>query len=327
MAHPVARAAGRSALSTLLVLVLVPVVLAVVLGVPALLVRVLGLEGDARFVAYLVGALALLFTFAIGAIGFAFARTRVLDPGFATIGMVGHSVLPNIRHYTGQREGREMFATYARRGGILDLAIVQPTGATAAFTRQQSVGRVRELVGLSPLTPSSDPQLAGVISAGSDASWTASLLAAPGVAPALASLLDDPGGRELRWVLVRPGSVRLTSRWIDPNEAGAQLASQAASLGTLATACARLGPPASPIEENAMERRARESPMALAFAVVGCLLLALAGLGVLVGAIVFTTSRATPSVTPAPSDPTTIDPAPSDPGPRDHEGRGRRRRR
>ncbi len=327
MAHPVARAAGRSALSTLLVLLLAPLGCVVVFGLPALLVMVLGLEGEARFITYLVSTLVLLFGFAVGAIAFAISRTGALDPGFDAIGMKGRSVIPNIRHYSGQRGGRAAFGTYARRGGVLDLAIAQTTGATAAFTRQQTVGRVRELIGLSPLAPSNDPRLSGVVSAGSDPGWTQAFLAAPGVAPAVASLLDDPSGRELRWVLVRPGSVRLTSRWIDPNVAGASLPSQAAALDTLAAACAQLGPPAAPIAESAMERRARESPMALAFTIVGCLLLFLACIGLLAGGIIFAATSHAPRVTPAPSDPTVIDPGPTDPGVRERGGRGGRRRR
>lgn len=323
MAHPVARAAGRSALATLATLVLVPIIVIGVFGIPALLVWLLPLEGETRLFAYLGGVLVLLFSFMAAAIAFAVLRTGVLDDGFRTIGMTGRSLIPNIRNYTGRHGGRATFGTYARRGGLLELGIEQATGATAAFTRQNTVGRVRELIGLSPLSPSPDPLLSGVIMAGSDPRWTTALLGAPGVASAVASLLDDPSGREIRWVLVRPGCVKITRRWIDPDAAGATLAAHIAAIDVIATACARLGPPAAPIREGGFERRARQSPMATSFAVVGCLLLfLLVPTAIAATALILTTSRSAPTVAPGPgpADPTLDEPRPDD-------ARRRRRRR
>lgn len=322
MAHPVARAAGRSALATLLTLVLVPIVVIGVFGLPALAIWALPLEGEARLIVYLGGVLLLLFSFAAAAIAFAMFRTGALDPGFTAIGMTGRSVIPNIRNYTGQHGGRVTFGTYARRGGLLELGIEQATGATAAFTRQQTVGRVRELIGLSPLSPSPDPVLAGVVMAGGDPVWTTALLGVPGVAHALATLLDDPSGREIRWVLVRPGAVKVTRRWIDPDTAGGTLPAHAAALDVIATACTRLGPPATPIAEGAFERRARQSPMSTAFAVVGCLLLFLlvpTAIGTAV--LVYTTARSAPTVAPAPAPD-----VPDEVEPGGEPRRGRRRR-
>jgi len=320
MAHPVARATGRSLAATLLTMVLVPVIVVLVFGLPALAVAVLPVEGEVRLFVYFGGVLLLLCAFVVAAIGFAMMRTGVLDDGFSAIGMRGRSVIPNIRNYTGQHGGRVTFGTYARRGGLLELGIEQSTGATAAFTRQQTVGRVRELIGLSPLSPSPDPVLAGVIMAAGDPVWTTALLGVPGVASAVATLLHDPSGRELRWVLVRPGCVKVTRRWIDPDAAGATLPAQASALDVIATACTRLGPPAQRVQEGAFERRARQSPMSTAFAVVGCLLLFLV-VPTAIGAAVLiaTTTRSAPSVAPAPgpSEPAEVDPGA---GPR----RGRR---
>lgn len=121
-----------------------------VFGLPALVVWALGLEGDARFIVYVVGAFGLLVTFVIGALAFALSRTRTLDPAFAAIGLVGRSPVPNVRHYTGTRGGRGVFGTYVRRGGVLEHGVAHTTGATAAFTRQETVGQAREMIGTTP---------------------------------------------------------------------------------------------------------------------------------------------------------------------------------
>lgn len=323
MTHPVTRAAGRSLGSTLLTLVLIPVVVAVVFGLPALVTYLLPLEGVARLATFFGGVLVLLFGFVAGALAFAMLRTGVLDAGFGALGMRGSSTIPNIRHYRGQRGGRELFGTYARRGGLLELAVELATGAQAAFTMQSTVGTVRELVGLSPLQASGDPALAGIVSHGADPGWTHALLSSPGVPQALRALLEDPSGREIRWVHVRPGCVKITRRWIDPDAAGATLLAQADALEVLASACARLGAPGRPIAEGALERRARHSPMSLAFGIVGCLLLAiLVPTMVVTGLVFFSVASSSPTVAPAPGPAPTMDEGQPDPG----GGRRRRRR-
>ncbi len=321
MTHPVTRAAGRSLGATLLTLVLVPLVCVIVFGVPALLAAVVPVEEGLRLFVFFGGMFFLLSVFVVLALGFAMFRTGVLDPGFEAIGMRGRSFIPNIRHYEGQLGGRPMFGTYARRGGILELAVEQTTGAKASFSLSQTVGAARELVGLTPLAASADPALAGVIMAGADPQWTSALLAAPGVSAALRTLLDDPSGRELRWVLVRAGSVKVTRRWIDPDAASATLPAHARALDVLVTACARLGPPARPISEGSLETRFRRQPMSSAFALVGCLLLVLIVPTALIAtAVVVMSTRGTPTVAPAP------EPAPT-PTAEERPDRGGRRRR
>jgi len=322
MAHPVTRAAGRSLGATLLTLVLIPLVCAIVFGVPALLAAFVPVEDGLRLFVFFGGVLVLLFGFVALALTFAMVRTGVLDPGFEAIGMKGRSSIPNIRNYEGQLGGRPMFGTYARRGGVLELSVEQTTGTKASFTLSQTVGAARELVGLTPLATSPDPALAGIISAGADPQWTSAFLAAPGVAAALRTLLEDPSGRELRWVLVRPGCVKITRRWIDPDAASATLPPQARALDVLVTACARLGPPARPLAENGLETRFRRQPMSSAFALVGCVLLVLIVPTALIAtAVVVMSARPTPTVAPAP------EPAPTPSADEERPDRGGRRRR
>jgi hypothetical protein len=275
VAHPVARAAGRSLLATVVTIVLVPIVAMVILLVPMGIAAIVPVEDELRIVVWAFGAVVFTFAFAAAAIAFAVLRTNVLDPAFSAIGLRGRSLMPNLREWSGTYGARPAYATYARRGGVLELALEERVGARASFSAQATVGRVRELVGLTPLAAPPDPRLAGLVMAGSDTGWTHAVLAQAGVAEALRLLLEDPSGREIRWVLVRPGCVKITRRWIDPDAAGATLAEQLRALEILASACQRVGPPAARLEEGAIERAFRRSPSGASLALVLGLLAAL----------------------------------------------------
>lgn len=260
MAHPVARAAGRSLLATVLTILLVPIVAVVILLVPAGIAAIAPVEDDLRVVVWAIGAAFFTFAFGAAAIAFAVFRTNVLDPSFSAIGLRGRSLMPNLREWSGTFGARPAYATYARRGGVLELALEEDVGTRASFSAQATVGRVRELIGLTPLATPPDPRLRGLIMAASDTAWTSTVLGQPGVAEALRQLLEDASGREVRWVLVRPGCVKITRRWIDPDAAGATLGEQLRALDVIATACRAAGRPAQRVEEGAIERAFRRSP-------------------------------------------------------------------
>lgn len=276
MAGPYARAAGRSLGSTLLTLVLAPIAFALVLGLSALVAFVVPLDGTGRLIAGAITLLGTMGILALGAIAFAMHRTGVLDAPFAALGLRGRSLVPNLREYAGLHGAFAAYATYARRGGVIELALEVPTRTQANFAVLPEAGRqLRGLVGLGAPIASPDPALAGVAITGADAGWIGAFLGFPGVSAAVRTLLDDPSGREVRSVSLRPGCVKVVRRWIDPDAAGPSLARDFAALTALAEACVRLAPPAAATDEGSLERIARRHPTLLALGIVAAILAAL----------------------------------------------------
>ena len=154
---------------------------------------------------------------------------------------------------------------------MLEISIEHAAGTKAAFTRQETVGRAREFVGLKPLGQSSDPAMQGIIMAADDAAWTSRFIAQHEVAQALQHLLYDPTGREVRWVMVRPGCVKVSRRWLDPDSVQATLATDVRALAALVRACESTGRAEKLLTEGGIERAFRTHPTRSAFLVIAAL--------------------------------------------------------
>jgi hypothetical protein len=273
-AGPYTRAAQRGCGGAILQLVLVVASVAFLFGVPGLVAVVLPASVDPTLRLAIVGGSLVvgLLLFVVGAFGFAMRRTGVLDAGFAPFGVPGRSFIPNLREYHGAAHGRELDATYTRRGGVLDVALAARSGTKITIGRGAATRRARELLGLSTMPPSSDPALAGLVIAADEPAWAERWLADPAVRATLQALLHDPAGREIRWVFVRPDVVKVVRRWIDPDRTAATIPDMVSVLAGLAESVERQGPPTRLVATNALETSFRRSPTLAAFALVGVIL-------------------------------------------------------
>lgn len=291
-AGPYTQAAQRGCAQVLLQIVLTAVAIGFVFGVPLVLVAVLPLEPPVRAAVGLGSMLCCLGVFVVLALVFAMSRTTALDAGFAPLGIAGRSFIPNLREYHGEVRGRPLDATYARRGGVLDVALACRTGTKVAIGRGSVARTARELFGLSTLPAASDPALAELVVAADDPAWAARLLSDPAARDALVRLHHDPQNREIRWVLVRPDVVRITRRWIDPGVAAPGIAAEVAALAQLADACERQAPPGKLAVAGALESSFRRQPTLAAFALVfGILFVLLVPAGCLVAALLVLVAR------------------------------------
>jgi hypothetical protein len=309
------------------VLVLTFVAVPVLLGGPLLLAAVLPVSDEARPIVGACGMMLSLSVFTVLAIGFAVRRTRVLDPGFAQLGVSGSGWLPNIREYHGTFEGRPLDATYARRGGILELTLAARTATKMSIGRGSVPAMAREILGLQTLP--APPQAPDWVIAASDPAWASALLREPDACRAIAALLDDPSGREVRWVLVRPGAVQLARRWIDPDRAVATVPERAHALAAFARACERMAAPARAEAAGSFELSMRKSPTRLAvFIVLGILGLLVVPAVVLAMALLASSSSPRQVAPTVREDVPVVEPGPSEPTePREPLRRRRRRER
>ena len=266
MSHsPYARAAGRGCGLAALQLALIPVALVLVLGLPLAVAAIAPVSDAVRLVIAGAGIFVMMSALAIGALGFAAVRTRALDPGFAPLGIRGGGWMPNLREYHGAIGGRALDALYARRGGVLDLALDARTATKVAIGGSAVTRVARETLGLATLPPRAD--LPDAVVAADDPAWAGALLADPLARDAIAYLLRDPNGRELRWVMVRPGCVKVTRRWIDPEAAIGTISDHTRALAQLASACERLGAPARVIAPGWLETTFRRRPTGAGLAI------------------------------------------------------------
>jgi hypothetical protein len=270
------RTGGRSLAAGLLALLLPFVTLAFASSAGALVAFVLPLDDMGRVIAGAATFLACMGLAALLALVFAVFRTQVLDPHLAALGLRGRSLVPNLREYAGMHGAFEANAMYARRGGLLQLSLEVPIRTSATFSAATRGGPgPSSLIGRQPPIASVDPSLAGIAITGDDADWVARFTSMPGVPAALRALLEDPNGGEARSIGLRPASVTVVRRGIDPDAAGPTLAESYAALTHLAEACQRLGPPALPKDERTLERLARRQPTLLALGLVSLVLAAL----------------------------------------------------
>ncbi len=320
MADPFVRAQGRGCALQLVALVVAPLVVAafvlVALGAGALAPA----GGAARPIAFGAVFLALMAALAGGAMAFAARRARVLDPGFARLGLAGRAFLVNVREYHGVWQGREVDALYSRRGPLLEAHVgARVQGVLAVGTRTAAGEVLRGMVGAAPLTLA-DPAFAPFLVSAPDAGWAAQVLAVPAVRDAVLRAVSDPSGRELRVLALRPGAVRLSRRYFDPDRAVDEVAPMVGLLASLGAAVEALPPPAVPVPLSDLERAARKAPGALGGRIV-------AGILVAVVLLVVVLTAAVMLVTPSLSRPAggSVDPAPAPAG--DAPWGGRRRRR
>lgn len=320
MSDPLVRAQGRGCALQLVALVVAPLVVAASLVV-ALGVGALAPAGsEARPIAFGAVFVALMVAFAGAMLAFAARRARVLDPGFARLGLAGSAFLVNVREYHGAWQGREVDALYSRRGPLLETSVgARIHGALAVGTRTAAGEVLRGAMGLTSVTLH-DPAFAQLIVSAADPGWAARVLSVPAVREAVLRAVSDPSGRELRVLALRPGAVRLTRRYFDPDAAAEDVAPMVGLLAAIGAAVEALPGPAVPVALSDLEREARKAPGAMGLRVVAWVL---AGVLVLVVAGTAAVMLLTPSLSrPAGS---SAAPAPSPAGEAPWGGRRRRR--
>lgn len=320
MSDPFVRAQGRGCALQLVALVVAPLVVAAFLLLALGAGSLAPVGSAARPIAFGAVFLALVMAFAGATLTFAARRARVLDPGFARLGLAGSAFLVNVREYHGAWQGREVDALYSRRGPLLDLHVgARVHGALAVGTRTAAGELLRGMVGAAPLTLA-DPAFAPFLVAAPDPAWAAQVLGVPAVREAVLRALSDPTGRELRVLALRPGAVRLSRRYFDADRVVDEVAPMAGLLASLGAAVEALPPPAVPVALSELERAARRSPGSLGVRVVAGVL------GVVVLLVVLLTA-AVLLVTPSLSRPagSSVSPAPAPAGEAPWGGRRRRR--
>ncbi len=310
-----ARAAGRGCATQIITLVLAPVIVAACVAIAGLVAVAATPSPQVRLVVAFGVFIALLMAFAAGALLFASRRARVLDAGFAQLGVAPGASLVNVREYHGSHRGRAVDALYSRRGPLLETSVeARVNGALAVGTRTAAGEVIRGIAGAREV-PLADPAFAAYIVSSADPVWASAMLATPAVRAAVLGLLADPTGRELRMLALRPGAVRLTRRYFDPDRAVAEVAPMIDAIAALGATVETLPGPAVPVALSEFEREARKRPMAMGMRIVA----------VIVGVVLLVTVLATAAVlslTPA----RTIEPAVT-PSPVDQPTYGGRRRR
>jgi hypothetical protein len=318
MSDPFVRAQGRGCAMQLVALVVAPLILGVILLVALGAGSLAPDGGAARPLVFGAVIVALTVTLAGATLAFAARRARVLDPGFARLGVPGSAFLINVREYHGVWQGREVDALYSRRGPLLETSVgARLHGALAVGTRTAAGEVLRGALGLTAMTLH-DPAFAPFIVSASDPAWAAGVLGDPAVRDGVLRALSDPSGRELRVLALRPGAVRLMRRYFDPEAAVEEVAPMVALLGSIGAAAERLPAPATPVVASALEQAARKAPGALGVRVV-------AAVFAVVLVVVLGLTAAILWLTPAPSRPSGGAVAPA-PGPEAPWGTRRRRR-
>ncbi len=305
MPDPIVRARGRGCVVQLVSLVVavgvVGVFLVVAMGAGSLAPG----DGVSQLAVFGACFLALIVAFAVGAVMFAAGRSRVLDPGFAQLGIAGAGSLPNLREYHGTWSGRAVDALYVRRGPLLETSVdARIHGALAVGTRTGVGDLVRGALGLPTITLH-DPAFAHLTVAAADGAWAAAVLATPAVRDGVLRAMHDPTGREHRVVAIRPGAVRMTRRFFDPARAVGEVAPMVALLSSIGAAVEALPPPSSPVALTDFERMARKAPGAMGARVVVWLLV---GVLLVVAVVSIAVMVAAPSLARpvGGSDPTTV---------------------
>jgi hypothetical protein len=271
MSHPVTKELARRGISSLLIQLGALVLVGAFFAIACIAAYVAPVGRDGRIIVWALVLFVQLMAFVVVALAFAMSRTGALDGAFSVLGLRASGFMPNLRYFSGNFEGREMRAMWARRQRMLEISIEHAAGTKAAFTRQETVGRAREFVGLKPLGQSSDPAMQGIIMAADDAAWTSRFIAQHEVAQALQHLLYDPTGREVRWVMVRPGCVKVSRRWLDPDSVQATLTTDVRALAALVRACESTGRAEKLVVEGGIERAFRTHPTRSAFLVIAAL--------------------------------------------------------
>ncbi|MFO0630345.1 MAG: hypothetical protein U0325_32615 [Polyangiales bacterium] len=277
MTDPLMRAHGRGCVAQVLIL---GASVALVLGFVALAVGAASLapgDGVSR-VAVFGGVFFVCVTaLAVGALSFAASRAKVLDAGFARLGIAGSGSLINLREYHGGWQGRAVDALYSRRGPMLDLTVqANVHGALAVGTRTAAGEVLRGAFGMTEVRLA-DPAFAGLVVSSADPAWAARMLSTPALRELALRATHDPTGRELRVFALRPGAVRLTRRYFHPDAVAGEVPAMVELLAAAGRAAEAQPPPAVPVALTEMERLARAAPGALgvkiALALVGVVLL------------------------------------------------------
>lgn len=271
MSHPVTKELARRGISSLLIQLGALFAVGVFFAIACLAAYLAPVGRDGRIIVWAIALFVQLMAFVVVVLAFAMSRTGALDGAFSALGLRASGFIPNLRHFSGHYEGRAMRATWARKQRVLEISVEHAAGTKAAFTRQETVGRVREFVGLQPLDRSSDPAMQGIIMAADDAAWTTRFIAQPHVAQALQHLLSDATQREVRWVMVRPGCVKVSRRWLDPDSVQQTLSTDVHALMTLVRACESTGRAEKVLTEGRFERAFRTHPTRSAFLLIAAL--------------------------------------------------------
>lgn len=310
-----ARAAGRGCATQIITLALAPVIVAACVALAGLVAMAATPSPQVRLVVAFGVFVAMLMAFVAATLRFASRRARVLDAGFAQLGVAPGASLVNVREYHGSHRGRAVDALYSRRGPLLETSVeARVYGALAVGTRTAAAEVIRGIAGAREVTLP-DPAFAAYIVSAADPVWASAMLTTPAVRGAVLGLLADPTGQEMRMLALRPGAVRLTRRYFDPDRAVAEVAPMVDAIAALGATVETLPGPAVPVALSEFERDARKRPTAMGARIVA----------VIVGLVLLVTVVATAAVlalTPA----RTIEPAAA-PSPVDQPAYGGRRRR
>ncbi len=263
MTDPFARAQGRGCVAQVLIL---GASVALVLGFVALAVGAASLapgDGVARTAVFAAVFFVGVTAVAIGSLTFAASRAKVLDAGFARLGIAGSGAMINLREYHGRWQNRAVDALYARRGPMLEISVeARLHGALAVGTRTAAGEVLRGAFGMTEVRLA-DPAFAGLVVSSADPAWAARMLSTPALRELALRATHDPTGRELRVFALRPGAVRLMRRYLHPEAVAGEVPAMTELLAAAAHAAESLPPPAVPVALTELERQARAAPGAL----------------------------------------------------------------
>ncbi|MEZ4406317.1 MAG: hypothetical protein R3A52_07575 [Polyangiales bacterium] len=275
MSDPFAQAYRRGCGAQVVILLLAPLAALALFGVAAAAALAFPAGGVERLAAFTAVVGVGVVGFAAWGFSFAARRTRALDPAFAALGVHGSGSIPNVREFHGVVGGRRLDALYTRRGPQLDLHLATPLHTALAVGPRTGLGTlVRDVFSLTEV-PVPDPAFAGLVVSADDPRWAVAALSVPAVRDAVLRAVVDPSGREMRVFALRPGALRLTRRFFEPDRVPAEVGPMVQHLAYAASAFEALPPPGRALPLSPFEARMRAAPGAASGKVVAILVGAL----------------------------------------------------
>jgi hypothetical protein len=286
MTDPLARAQGRGLARSLLVSFVAPAIVFALFAVAAGISLLFEAGSDARIAAFSLSMLLLMGGAIAFALSFAARRTRALDEAFRAMGIAPTGAMLNIREFHGTLNGRPLDAMFARRGPLLEIHLGTTLHTTLAVGTRTALGAiVRSAVNAQEI-PMADPAFANLVVSADDPQWAYAALQNAAFREAVLRAVQDPSGRELRVFALRPGAVKLTRHYFDPDAMPAQIAAMAQHLEAIARIVEQFPPPARQVPLSAMEQRARTAPTRMGGVIVAVMLAVMLVVGLATAAAV-----------------------------------------
>ncbi len=260
MTDPIVRAQGRGMAKSLIVSLVAPLIALVLFAVAAAASTAFEPGSVERAAAFGVAMILLMSAFVAAALSFAARRTRVLDEAFRALGITPSGALLNIREFHGALNGRQLDAMFARRGPLLEMNVATLLHTELAVGTRTALGAVVRSVINAQELPMADPAFANYVVSANDPEWARAALQYAPFRDAVLRAVSDPTGRELRVFALRPGAVKLTRHFFEPDAMPAQIAAMAQHLEAIARLVEQLPSPARHVALSAIEQRARTGP-------------------------------------------------------------------